>query len=1013
MKNRFCRMGKAMFGAFLLLSIGGITYSCQDDYKLDETRPSFLGGSIYDELKSRNTFNYTLKLIDDLGYKEVMSKTGSKTVFAASDAAYEDFFKNNSWGVKSYAELTEAQKHVLFDANMLNNAYVIEMMANGQNGAKNLSLRQNTAAAVVYGVNLWKSDELPLNYSRIKEEANYWGRFHEGDATKRVAMVTDDSEPMMTHFLENNMKEQHVTRGDVAFIVGDKNGWADGDATRSYVFDSRVVQPDIVCLNGYVHVLDKVLVPPSSMAEELRKDNGTQIFSHMLDRFSAPFYDATLTSNYNALNAEKVDSVFEKRYFAINTKTGRLNVGPDRVTNNDMPLLDYDPGWNSYKPAGGKEKEHDMAAMFVPNDKAMREYFLNGSGKVLIANYGIKGLEVNEETLIKHLDQIPLKIAQPLLNNMLKPSFIESVPSKYLTIMNDARDPMFPITDFPDENAYKNVIERTKLANNGVIYVLNRVIAPADYASVIAPVLYSGKTEVVSSIIRADEPFVQGSDYDKAPLQQYFSAYLKAMQSRFSFFVPTDEGLASKGYFDPATWGNNVQKYYRWEPSSTGTASAASKALPVKQTAYEWKLSTGPTENDKRLGDIHNGWDPISKPGDAKTSARPGYVKKNLLVEMINHHILVHDNDDQKGLNVDRKYFLSRDGAPIIVESTGTRGVGTHLMGGFQEQLKGSGAAYASKITEVYDQTRENPQNNNYGNGMTYFLDRPMQATTNSVYKILKENPNYSEFLNLCNEVNDTVLEKAGLYDSLIVKKLNTPEEKSKIELKYSIFVSGEKGGQAFYTRLKDKLVRFFNNYRYTIYAPTNAAIQHEIQVNKLPTWNSIKRYLDANLQPEVALAADKSNKEQVDAIKKHNDEVKLKAQAQITLLVNFLKYHFQDQSLFVDNVNKNDTYTTSCVNNRTKVYETLEVSQSYNTMTLTDKTGRNVAVVAPYNQLAREANFDKSVSYIRSSSYAVVHTINQALHFDESLATPGSYARKWSSVKQAKAFLSKYRIKE
>lgn len=44
MKNRFCRMGKTMIGAFLLLSIGGITYSCQDDYILDETRPSFLGG---------------------------------------------------------------------------------------------------------------------------------------------------------------------------------------------------------------------------------------------------------------------------------------------------------------------------------------------------------------------------------------------------------------------------------------------------------------------------------------------------------------------------------------------------------------------------------------------------------------------------------------------------------------------------------------------------------------------------------------------------------------------------------------------------------------------------------------------------------------------------------------------------------------------------------------------------------------------------------------------------------
>ena len=170
MKNRFCRMGKTMIGAFLLLSIGGITYSCQDDYILDETRPSFLGGSIYDELKSRNKFNYTVRLIEDLGYKEVMSKTGSKTLFVAPDAAYEEFFKNNQWGVHSYEQLTDAQKRILFNGAQLNNAYVIEMMGNADNGDKNLALRQNSAAAVVDSVRWWRPEELPTNYSQVEGE---------------------------------------------------------------------------------------------------------------------------------------------------------------------------------------------------------------------------------------------------------------------------------------------------------------------------------------------------------------------------------------------------------------------------------------------------------------------------------------------------------------------------------------------------------------------------------------------------------------------------------------------------------------------------------------------------------------------------------------------------------------------------------------------------------------------------------------------------------------------------
>ena len=45
MKNRFSKMGKSLLGAMCLLSTCGITYSCSVDYDLDETMPSFLGGS--------------------------------------------------------------------------------------------------------------------------------------------------------------------------------------------------------------------------------------------------------------------------------------------------------------------------------------------------------------------------------------------------------------------------------------------------------------------------------------------------------------------------------------------------------------------------------------------------------------------------------------------------------------------------------------------------------------------------------------------------------------------------------------------------------------------------------------------------------------------------------------------------------------------------------------------------------------------------------------------------------
>jgi hypothetical protein len=52
-------------------------------------------------------------MIDELGYREVLNKTGSKTLFVADDAAYERFFKKNDWGVRSYEGLSTAQKKLL------------------------------------------------------------------------------------------------------------------------------------------------------------------------------------------------------------------------------------------------------------------------------------------------------------------------------------------------------------------------------------------------------------------------------------------------------------------------------------------------------------------------------------------------------------------------------------------------------------------------------------------------------------------------------------------------------------------------------------------------------------------------------------------------------------------------------------------------------------------------------------------------------------------------------------
>ncbi len=127
----------------ITLALVGMVTSCVDkDVEVDaDSRPTWLGGSILEELRNpgkhgllTGTFDTYLKLIDDLGYAEVLNKTGSKTVFPANDEAFARFFQNNDWGVSSYNQLSDAQKKLLLYSSMLDNALLLEMLPNVYNG---------------------------------------------------------------------------------------------------------------------------------------------------------------------------------------------------------------------------------------------------------------------------------------------------------------------------------------------------------------------------------------------------------------------------------------------------------------------------------------------------------------------------------------------------------------------------------------------------------------------------------------------------------------------------------------------------------------------------------------------------------------------------------------------------------------------------------------------------------------------------------------------------------------
>lgn len=923
-KKHTFKVGKYISMACLLF-VCATVQSCRDEYEYDNREPEWLGASIYDYLESKGNFTLFMKVIEDLDYKEVLSKTGSKTLFVADDEAFLEGIEKE-WGFDSYEQLTPAHKRIILFNAMLDNAYLLELMSSMPAANANSEpvigrcLRQVTSSNVTDSIGFFYDADLPQNNSD-------WDEFRQ----KGIRLALDGTSTTMVHFLEEQLYQNSITAEDVNILLNNRYNATTKDA---FIFDKKVIDQNVTCKNGYVHQLDGLLIPPSNMAEEIRTNGKTNIFSSMLDRFAVPVYNATLTAEYNRIYHYGDDAnsevVYEKRYYtqgsirgvATDADKGYLSyIDRNQKEHVAKGSLFYDPGWNEYRPGASSTttKENDMAVIFAPSDEALETYFTVGEGQALIERYG-------------HRDSIPLDVLQALIRNVMKNSFNSAVPSRFESIMDDARDPM---------GVEKDDVKEVIIANNGVVYVTNKVYSPARYVAVTAPVMLSDTLKIANWAIN----------------QYEFDKYLLSMGSTFSLVVPNDGCMK---YLNPKTVNDPepIMYVFKWNP----TAKEAGKVY-----AETWVCDPVTLDTIQKRDNLTNS-DQI----------------KNLLQQMYEYYIVVGDFANGN------KYHMSKGYGTVKVE-TDAEGNVTNIMGGREVQL-------GTKVPmgHIYPQK----------NGRTYRLDAGMiQPPTQSVYKVLGDSvnhPEFSKFYELCLGSSDVLNTIAP------VDKKGAPIQDS--IKRYMIFEN---------LNGLDMNVRTFNTYHYTVYVPTNDKID-EAYAAGLPNWYDLEVEAEAieevkivkTEKEEALLEIEASDTVAINALQAEIDEMaaeiaeRVKAlKVDVELLVNFVKYHFQDNSVYVDNlphsiVEGEDVkyvvdYETATLDEVTKRFCTVRVQtqqgeyDAHPTISVAgDITGMdNTCYVINragtegqhYNIMTRDIEFKGSNANatIETSSYAVVHQID------------------------------------
>jgi uncharacterized surface protein with fasciclin (FAS1) repeats len=307
--------------------------------------------------------------------------------------------------------------------------------------------------------------------------------------------------------------------------------------------------------------------------------------------------------------------------------------------------------------------------------------------------------------------------------------------------------------------------------------------------------------------------------------------------------------------------------------------------------------------------------------------------------DILNYHTVVLADGDSLGAN-GNKFYKTKHGGEIFFDNGVAKG-GGQINNGLPE----------SKVTQIYNQK----------NGVAYAIDHVIQSPQQSVYDVLQDS-RFSEFMALCSDFD---MDDLMAFASDRLTEINTVTKKKRMDA-YHTFAA--KGG------LTDN-VNYFNSYNYTVYAPDNDAMRLAFE-RGLPRWSDVKVLYDQYNEEFQEM------KQRGVEISEEIQAARDKALAMVEEINAFIRYHFQDNSVYADKVVESGVFPTAC-SDTLGIREKLTITGGADRIVITDKAGQQAIVDASNaerisNQMARD--FVIANRRISTSSFAAVHQISVPL---------------------------------
>lgn len=454
---RLKRAERWFFLVILLIAQPGCEKEFDKYYKV----PDDLIGTILDVLQKDGNYTQFCKAVEMADFADVLGKTGNFTVFAPDDKAFEAYFQESGY---SSLEQIPAEK------------------------LKEL---------VMYHIVFWSYSRFKLLYGLGVEDQTitYSTDNFRKETRCKVPVTTETDLKGKSYSVYHDYKfvpvysSEYFTEHNLDGASNYTFFYPNTSFTGLNVDRAEVTEYDVPAQNGWIHRINKVLVPPDNLEDILNSHAEFSTFKSLLNQravFSFNYQVTTAQKNSGDVNNDgKLDSLFQKLY--------ELYAGSYALESEDVD-------------GSGQNK---MFTVFAPTNSALQEFFVNHT----------KGYS--------SIDEIGDFWMDWYLNHYIGSAYW---PSKLSTMTENWEWNLTKNTE--PGNIEQGDIAYSQMASNGPFYGINKYLLPKVFETAAKPIFGDKNYEWFCDLL----------------VYYMVDILLDNEDINFTIFAPSNAAMSAAGY---------------------------------------------------------------------------------------------------------------------------------------------------------------------------------------------------------------------------------------------------------------------------------------------------------------------------------------------------------------------------------------------------------------------------------------------------------------------------------